>query len=160
MQWFIKSVTVSIVSPFIFYEVMRLNAMIFVFWMLSFKPTFSLSSFTFIKRLFSSSLLSAIGWCHLCWGNWYFCQQSWFQLVLHLAWPFTWCTQHLGSISRVTISALTYSFPYLEPDHCSMSSSNCCFLPQFESINSSALSLLSSSTLTYIYNYWKNDSFD
>ena len=28
--------------------------------MLSFKPTFSLSSFTFIKRLFSSSVLSAI----------------------------------------------------------------------------------------------------
>ena len=28
--------------------------------MLSFKPTISLSSFTFIKRLFSSSLLSAI----------------------------------------------------------------------------------------------------
>src|SRR5574337_1216590 len=28
--------------------------------MLNFKPTFSLSSFTFIKRLFSSSLLSAI----------------------------------------------------------------------------------------------------
>ena len=35
------------------------DAMIFVFWMLSFKPTFSLSSFTFIKRLFSSSSLSA-----------------------------------------------------------------------------------------------------
>ena len=33
---------------------------IFVFWMLSFKPTFSLSSFPFIKRLFSSSSLSAI----------------------------------------------------------------------------------------------------
>ena len=33
--------------------------MIFIFWMLSFKPTFSLSSFTFIKRLFSSSLLYA-----------------------------------------------------------------------------------------------------
>ena len=30
------------------------------FWMLSFKPAFSLSSFTFIKRLFSSSLISAI----------------------------------------------------------------------------------------------------
>ena len=30
------------------------------FWMLSFKPAFSLSSFTFIKRFFSSSLLSAI----------------------------------------------------------------------------------------------------
>ena len=34
--------------------------MIFVFWMLSFKPAFSLYSFTFIKRLFSSCLLSAI----------------------------------------------------------------------------------------------------
>ena len=32
------------------------DAMILVFWMLSFKPTFQLSSFTFIKRLFSSSL--------------------------------------------------------------------------------------------------------
>ena len=31
-----------------------------VFWMLSFKPTFPLSSFIFIKRLFSSSSLSAI----------------------------------------------------------------------------------------------------
>ena len=36
------------------------DAMILVFWMLSFKPTFSLSSFTFIKRLYSSSSLSAI----------------------------------------------------------------------------------------------------
>ena len=32
------------------------DAMILVFWMLSFKPTFSLSTYTFIKRLFSSSL--------------------------------------------------------------------------------------------------------
>ena len=36
------------------------DAMIFVFWMLSLKPALSLSSFTFIKRLFSSSSLSAI----------------------------------------------------------------------------------------------------
>jgi len=35
------------------------DAMILVFWMLSFKPAFSLSSFTCIKRLFSSSSLSA-----------------------------------------------------------------------------------------------------
>ena len=39
---------------------MGLDAMIFVFWMLSFKPAFSSSSFTFIKRLFSSSLVSAV----------------------------------------------------------------------------------------------------
>ena len=55
----IKSATLSTVSPSISHEVMGLDAMILVFWMLSFKPTFSLSSFTFIKRLFSS-LLSAI----------------------------------------------------------------------------------------------------
>ena len=36
------------------------DAMIFVFWKLSFKPPFSLSTFTFIKRLFSSSSISAI----------------------------------------------------------------------------------------------------
>ena len=36
------------------------DAMILFFWILSFKPTFELFSFTFIKRLFSSSMLSAI----------------------------------------------------------------------------------------------------
>ena len=56
----IKSVTVSIVSSSIFHEMMGQDAMILVFWMLNFKPDFLLSSFTFIKRLFSSSLLSAI----------------------------------------------------------------------------------------------------
>ena len=56
----IKSDTVSTVSPSISHEVIGPDAMILVFWMLSFKPTFSLSSFTFIKRLFSSSSLSAI----------------------------------------------------------------------------------------------------
>ena len=35
---------------------MRLDALIFIFWILSFKPAFSLSSFTFIKKLFNSSL--------------------------------------------------------------------------------------------------------
>ena len=38
----------------------RTGCMIFIFWMLSFMPVFSLSSYTLIKRLFSSSLLSAI----------------------------------------------------------------------------------------------------
>ena len=36
------------------------DAMILVFWMLCLKPAFSLFSSTFIKRLFSSSSLSAI----------------------------------------------------------------------------------------------------
>ena len=56
----IKSVTVSIVSPSICHEVTGPDAMIFISWILSFKPAFSLSSLTFIKWLFSSSSLSAI----------------------------------------------------------------------------------------------------
>ena len=56
----IKSATVSTVSPSICHEVMGLNAMIFICWMLTFKPTFSLCPFTSIKRLFSSWSLSAI----------------------------------------------------------------------------------------------------
>ena len=56
----IKSATVSTVYPSISHEVMGQDAMILVFWMLSFKLTFSFSSFTFIKKLFSSSSLSAI----------------------------------------------------------------------------------------------------
>ena len=52
----IKSVIVSIVFPSICHEVTGLDAMIFTFWMLSFKPAFSLSSLTFIKRLFILTL--------------------------------------------------------------------------------------------------------
>ena len=94
LQWFWSprklSLTVSIISPPICHEVMGSDAMILVFWMLIFKPTFSLSSFTFIKRLFSSSSLSPQGWWHLhIWGCWYFSWQSWFQLVLHPAQHFT-----------------------------------------------------------------------
>ena len=58
---------------------------------------FSLSSFTFIKSLFSSSSFSAIGWCHLhIWGYWFFSQQSWFRFVIHAAHNFTWCTLHIS----------------------------------------------------------------
>ena len=60
-----KSVTVSIASPSICHDVMGPDAMTLIFFfflirMLSFKPVFSLSSFTFIKRLFSPSSLSAV----------------------------------------------------------------------------------------------------
>ena len=51
----IESVTVSTVSPSICHEVMGLDAMIFVIWMLYFKPTFqsplSLSSRRFLAPL-------------------------------------------------------------------------------------------------------------
>ena len=108
---------------------MGLDAMILVFWTLSFKPTFSLSSFTIIKRLFSSSSISAIGWCHLrIWGYWYFFWKPWFQFVLHVAciWHDIFCIEDKQAGWHFT--ALIYSFPNLESACCSMSVSNCCFL--------------------------------
>ena len=52
----IKSSSVFTVSPPICHEVVASDAVILVFWMWSIKPTYSLSHFTFIKRLFSSSI--------------------------------------------------------------------------------------------------------
>ena len=56
----IKAVIASDFSLSICHEVMTLDIMILDFWMLCFKSAFSLSSFSLIKRLFSSSSLSAI----------------------------------------------------------------------------------------------------
>ena len=87
-----KPVTVSTFSPSICHEVMGPDAMILIFWMLSFKPAFSLSSFTLIKRRFSSSLLSAIR----------VVLSAYLRLLIFLlgilitAWHFTWCTLHMS----------------------------------------------------------------
>ena len=89
-----NEVTVSFFSPSICHEVMGPDAMIFVFWMLSFKPAFSLSSFTFIERCSVPLCFLPLGRHHLhIWGG-YFSQQSWFQLVIHPARHFSWCTLH------------------------------------------------------------------
>ena len=56
----IKSATVSTVSPFICHEVMRPDALILVFECSVLSQLFH-TPFTFTKRLFSSSSLSAIG---------------------------------------------------------------------------------------------------
>ena len=70
--------------------------------MLSFKPAFSLSSFTLIKMLFSSSSLSAIRVVSsvFIWDYWYFSQQPWFQLALHRAQHFTWCTYSACKLNK------------------------------------------------------------
>ena len=71
----------STVSPPICHEVTGPDAMILVFWMLSFKPNFhsplSLSSRGFLVSPHSLPQ----GWCHLhIWVYRYFSGQSWFQL--------------------------------------------------------------------------------
>ena len=86
----IKSVTVSIFTPSICHEVMKPDAMILVFWMLSFKPGFSISSFTIIKNFLP------LWWCHRhIWGYRYFSQQSCFKLVLHPTWHFAHYIPHI-----------------------------------------------------------------
>jgi len=108
---------------------MGLDAMILVFWMLSFKSTFSLSSFTFIKRLFSSSSLSAIR----------VVSSAYLRLLIFLlailipayastSPAFLMMCSVYKLYAGWQYTALTYSFSYLEPVCCSMSSSNCCFL--------------------------------
>ena len=100
-----------------------------VFWMMSFKPTFSLSPFTFTKKFFSFSL-SAIR----------VVSSVYLRLLIFLlanlipacassspAFHMRYSAYKLNKQSDI-YTALTYSFPNLEPVYCSMSSSNCCFL--------------------------------
>ena len=124
-----KSVSVLIVYPSICHEVMALDAMIFLFWMLSFKPAFSLSSFTFIKRLFSSSLLSAIRMV----SSAYLRLLMFLPAILipscassSLAFHLMYSAYKLNKQDNNT--AFAYSLPNLEPVRCSMSGSNRCFL--------------------------------
>ena len=86
------------------------DAMIFVFWMLSFKAAFSLSSFTFIKRLFSSSSLSVIRvvssaypWLLI------FLPAILIPAVLHPARHYAWCTLH---ISKQGDNILPWRIPF------------------------------------------------
>ena len=86
--------------PSICHKVIRPDAMILVFLTLRFMSEFSLSSFTLIKRLFSSSSLSATrvvpsAYLRLLMFSW----QSWFQLVIHPARHFAWCTLHIVEIN-------------------------------------------------------------
>ena len=70
----IKSLTVYIVSPSICHEVMGPNAQNFIFRILSSKPDFSLSSFTFIKHDLIFNLEREYHWklYNLCWMFMYF----------------------------------------------------------------------------------------
>ena len=108
-----------------FHEVMGLDAMILVFWMLSFKPTFSIPSFPFIKRLFRSSLLFAIR------------VVSSVSLRLLIFLPAILIPAYASSSLAFLMMYSAkqgdniqpwQSFPDLEPVCCSMSGPNCCFL--------------------------------
>ena len=51
-----------------------------------------------VGRFFITSSIweAPLEWYHLhIWHCLYFSQQSWFQLLIHPTWHFTWCTQHI-----------------------------------------------------------------
>ena len=76
--------------------------------------------------------------------------------ILHIRWPKYWCfsINHANEYSGLISFRIDW-FDLLAV-HETLKSPRA----QFESINSSALSLLYSPTLTSIRNYWKNHSFD
>ena len=132
LQWFWspKKIISHCLNCFlsICHEVMGPDAMILVFWMLSYKPTFSLSSFTFIKRLFSSSL-SAIR----------VVSSAYLRLLIFSPAILIPACASSSLAFRMMYSAykLNKQGDNIQPWHtlisdfkpvCSMSSSNCCFL--------------------------------
>ena len=137
----IKSVTISIVSPSICHELMGPDAMILFFWMLSFKPAFSLSSFTFIKRLFSSCSLSAIRVASTAYLR---------LLIFLLAILIPACASSSTAFHMMysayklnkqgdQYTALTYFFPDLEPVCCTIFSSDYCISTDFSGGRSGGL---------------------
>ena len=96
-----KSYTASTFSPFICHEVIGPDAMILVFWMLSFKPAFSLLSFVFIKSLFSSSSFHIIKVV----SSIYLWLLIFLPAILIPAYAssgrhFAWCTLHIRKLNK------------------------------------------------------------
>ena len=83
---------------FIYFFIVQVRCMIliFVFWILSFKPAFSLSSSPSSRSsLVPIHFLPMKCYLHI-WGCWYFSRQSWFQLVILPAQHIIWCTLHIS----------------------------------------------------------------
>ena len=102
----IKSITVSTFSPSMWPEVLGLDAMILVFWMLSFKPIFLLSSFILIKRLFSCSSLCAIRVAIT------------YEMFYHLPLPHTLHTLHTNLCFPPCLSSQRKMCPLSTQDQC------------------------------------------
>ena len=84
------------------------------------------------------------------------------ELALHIRWPKYWSFSFSISPSNEyaeLISSRIYCLTVWSP-YCPRDSQESSPAPQFESINSSVLSLLHGPTLTSIYDYQENHSFD
>ena len=81
------------------------------------------------------------------------------QSVLRIRWPKYWSCSFSISPSNAYSGLISFRMNWLDllAVQGTLESSS---TPQFKSINSSILSFLYSSTLTSIYDYWKNQSLD
>ena len=95
--------------------------------MLSFQLAFSLSSFTFIKRLFSSSSLYAIRVVSSAYLWLIFLLEILIQACDSSSPGFWWCI-FIHVNWKVKIYSLVVLRSNFDPVHCSMFGSNCCFL--------------------------------
>ena len=88
--------------------------------------------------------------------------QSLFQWVnLHMRWPKYWSFSFSISPSKEYPGLISFRMDWLDGSPCSpRDSQESSPTPQFKSINSSALSLLHSPTVTSIHDYQKNHSLD
>ena len=81
-----------------------------------------------------------------------------------MSWLFASSGQSIGALASVLLMNIKDWFPLGLTGLISLQSKGLSRVssptPQFKSINSSALSLLHSPTLTSIHEYWKNHSFD
>ena len=76
----------STFSPSVCLDVMGPDDMVFVFWMLNFKPAFSFYSSPSSRGSLAPLHFLPLEWYHLyIWSCWYFFWQSWFSLWL--IWP-------------------------------------------------------------------------
>ena len=91
-----------------------MNAMIFIFWMFSFKPAFSLSSFTFIKRFFLFIFLSFFKFLNFTILYWFFHISTW---ICHRYTHVPLNTCNTGSILNPPPSSLPVPFLWVVPVH-------------------------------------------
>ena len=80
--------------------------------------------------------------------------------VLCITWPKCWSFNFSISPLNENSGLISFRMDWLDLLACPRDSQEPSPTPQFKSINSLALSFLSSLTLPSIHDYWKNHSFD
>ena len=82
------------------------------------------------------------------------------ELVLHIRWPKCWSFGFSISPSNEYSGLISFRMDWFDLLAVRGTLKSLLPTPQFKSINSLALSFLSSPSLTSIHDYWKNHSFD